>query len=127
MHHSLIRHLRKAMRAARESAPFVLIAMALGLAVEPAFAVLPTVVTPTGVSSGDYLGMSGDFIKKALLLMGLVIAAAGFTVVAGGAIGRFNEYRIGKAEMGAVASYVVLGALLLLIIVYLLTEAAGVM
>ena len=127
MYHKAVSRLRTFGCALRDFAPIALLAIALGLAAGPALAELPTVSAPDGAESGDYLGMSGAFIKKALLLAGLVIAAAGFTVVAGGAIGKFNEYRISKAELGAVFTYSITGALILIIIVYLLTEAAAVM
>ena len=124
MYQSLIFRLRKSMRALREFAPIVLAAMALGLAVESAFAVLPTVVTPTGVTSGDYIGVFQTYVKPALLLFGLIICAVAFYVVAGGAIGKFNEYRLGKAELGIVGVYAVTGAVVLIFIIYIVTEAS---
>jgi len=94
----------------------------------PVLAALPTAVTPAaGAASGDYIQIAKEYFKNGFLFLGLLIAAYALITVSAGAIGKFNEFRLGRAELSDVAVYAVVGVVILVIIVYLLTEAASVL
>ncbi len=108
-------------------AAFVVAALAATMT-NPVLAALPTAVTPaTGTATGDYISIAKEYFKNGFLFLGLLIAAYALINVAGGAIGKFNEFRVGRAELSDVAVYAVVGVVILVIIVYLLTEAAAVL
>ncbi|NMG30176.1 TIGR03745 family integrating conjugative element membrane protein [Aromatoleum evansii] len=92
--------------------------------VEPALAELPTAVTADGAASGDYIAIGKEYFKNGLIVLGLIIATLGFIAVAAGGIAKFNEYRIGRAELGDLGVLAVVGAVVLVLMVYLLNEAA---
>ncbi len=103
----------------------------LGLAVlapvfvmEPALAELPTAVAADGAASGDYIEIGKQYFKNGLIVLGLIIATLGFIAVAAGGIAKFNEYRMGRAELGDLGVLAVVGAVVLVLMVYLLNEAA---
>ena len=94
---------------------------------EPAMAALPTALDPGGSgASGDYLALMQAYWKKGVAVLVLIVGALAFLSVGGGAVAKFNEYRAGKAELGDLTMYAVLGVILLIITVYLLTTADGV-
>ena len=45
----------------------------------------------------------------------------------GGAIAKFNEYRIGRAEAGDLMIYAVIGVIIIVAVIYLLNEASTVL
>lgn len=115
-------------RATRRAAPALLAALALLIAVDPAVAALPTAVTPpAGAAAGDYIAVGQDYFKKGLLFLGLLISTLGFLAVAGGGIAKFNDYRTGRAELGDLAMFAVIGVVVLVLMVYLATEAASIL
>jgi integrating conjugative element membrane protein (TIGR03745 family) len=82
---------------------------------------------PTGAAAGsDYLGTMRDYIGLGIGLLALVLAGMAFIAVSGGAIAKFNDWRAGKAELGDLKMVFIVGGLLLLIVIYLLTQAVGV-
>jgi len=98
------------------------------LATAPAQAALPTAVQAgQGVAAGDYIAIAQQYFKSGFLFLGLLLGAYGLYTVAGGAIGKFNEFRIGRAELSDVVVYAVVGVVILVILVYLLTEAATIL
>ncbi len=127
MYHKAVFHLRSFGYALRDFAPMLLAAIALGLAAGPALAELPTVVTPDGATSGDYVAVIGGYVKKGLLLLGLIVMAISFYYIAVAGLSSFNQWRNGKAEGMFVVANVMGGAAILITIAYLLTEAATVM
>ena len=94
---------------------------------EPAIAALPTALDPGGSgASGDYLALMQAYWKKGVAVLVLIVGALAFLSVGGGAVAKFNEYRAGKAELGDLTMYAVLGVILLIITVYLLTTSDGI-
>ncbi|MBW8832293.1 MAG: TIGR03745 family integrating conjugative element membrane protein [Burkholderiales bacterium] len=101
------------------------ITTASALVASVAHAALPT--NPTGVStSGNYLENMRDYIGLAIGLVALVLAGWAFIAVSGGAIAKFNEWRVGKAELGDVKMVFIVGGLLLIVVIYLVTQAIGI-
>ena len=90
-------------------------------------AALPTAVDPsTAPASGDWLGVVEGYIKDGGLVIGLAVSVVGFVWVAWSALAKFNEARVGKAEWGEVGLLGGVGAAILLLVTFLLTQAAGV-
>ena len=116
------------MQAVRRCAPMLLAIVAIAVVAEPAVAALPTAVAPpTGAAAGDYIAVGQDYFKKGLLFLGLLISTLGFLAVAGGGIAKFNDYRTGRAELGDLAMFAVIGVVVLVLMVYLATEAASIL
>lgn len=103
-------------------------AVTVSLLASPAMAALPQAVQPgQGVGAGDYIALAQDYFKKGFLFLGLLLAAYGLYTVAGGAIAKFNDFRIGRAELSDVVVYAVVGVVILVILIYLLTEASTIL
>lgn len=89
------------------------------------YAALPAI--PAGVPAGsDYMTSFRDYFGLAIGLIVLLIASYAFVTVAGGSVAKFQEWRAGKAELGDLKMVIVVGALLLFIVIYVLTQAVGV-
>lgn len=86
---------------------------------------LPSVTVAGGAASGDYLTQYRDYIGLAIGLFALIIVGYGFLEVAGGSLTKFKEWRAGKAELGELKSVMLFGGLVLVIVVFLVTQAAG--
>lgn len=106
------------------AAPLMVAILAAAFIVEPALAELPTAVQAGSAASGDYIEIGKQYFKNGLIVLGLIIATLGFIAVAAGGIAKFNEYRIGRAELGDLGVLAVVGAVVLVLMVYLLNEAA---
>ncbi len=118
----LLRHLTLRNWAMAFAAVVALVAIS-----EPAFAALPTALDPgNNGASGDYLALMQAYWKKGVAVLVLIVGALAFLSVGGGAVTKFNEFRAGKAELSDLTMYAVLGVILLVITVYLLTTADGV-
>ena len=88
---------------------------------------LPTAVDPsTAPGAGDWLGVVQGYIKDGGLVVGLAISVVGFVWVSWSALAKFNEARVGRAEWGEVGLLGGVGAAILLLVTFLLTQAAGV-
>ena len=57
----------------------------------------------------------------------LLAGAFAFFSVGGGAIAKFNEFRVGRAEAGDLMVYAVIGVVILVAVVYLLTQASTIL
>ena len=92
-----------------------------------AYGALPTAVGPsTAPGAGDWLGVVQGYIKDGGLVVGLAISVVGFVWVSWSALAKFNEARVGRAEWGEVGLLGGVGAAILLLVTFLLTQAAGV-
>ena len=99
--------------------------LTLSLLAGSAFATLPTAVQPAqGAVAGDFIGIMQQYWKMGIAFLTLLVGAYAFLSVGGGALAKFNEFRIGRAEAGDLMIYVVIGAVLLVAVVYLLTQAS---
>jgi integrating conjugative element membrane protein (TIGR03745 family) len=102
--------------------------LGFGLLAGPATAALPAAVAPgAGVAAGDYIALMHQYWAAGVAFLVLLAGAWAFFAVGGGAIAKFNEYRIGKAEAGDLMIYAVLGVVILVAVVYLLTEASTIL
>ncbi|ECI4353922.1 TIGR03745 family integrating conjugative element membrane protein [Salmonella enterica subsp. enterica serovar Stanleyville] len=88
---------------------------------------LPTVNIPGGGGGGDMMQTIKLLFSGFLVLMGLIICAVGFYMVSGAILATFSEIRSGKAEWGKFVAIVVVGIAILVVIVWLCTEAAKIL
>ncbi len=98
-----------------------------GFAMKQVEAALPVQTPPTTVSAaaGDWLNLILGYIADAGKVLGLAVAVFAFLYVAWSGFAKFNEARRGRAEWGEVVVLGVVGAALLLLAGFLLTEAAN--
>lgn len=111
-----------------QSIALLLSAITLVLFAGAAAAALPTAVAPAaGVAAGDYIAIMQQYWKAGVAFLVLLVGAWSFLAVGGGAIAKFNEYRIGRAEAGDLMIYAVIGGIIIVAVIYLLTEASTVL
>lgn len=76
-------------------------------------------------AAGDWLNLILGYIADAGKVVGLAVAVFAFLYVAWSGFAKFDEARRGRAEWGEVVILGVVGAALLLLAGFLLTEAAN--
>lgn len=97
----------------------------LMMAFSSAHAALPTTADPSNAAAdGDYIGLIKGYAYDVLILGGLVIGAIAFYIVAGNMISVYKEIGAGKKQWGDMGMHALFGVLLLVFVVYLLTEAS---
>ncbi|MBC7501844.1 MAG: TIGR03745 family integrating conjugative element membrane protein [Herminiimonas sp.] len=112
---------------ARQLAITIVATLSLFLVADYALAALPTALNPGGsAATGDYIGLIKEYWKKGVALLALIICALAFLSVGGGGLAKFNDFRAGKAEIGDLTLFAVLGVIVLVTTVYLLTTADGI-
>lgn len=91
-------------------------------------AALPTTSDPSqAAADGDYIGLIKGYAYDIFLVIGLVLGTLAFIVVSKNMIATYSEIGQGKKTWGDMGMHGGMGVLLLVFVVYLLTEAAGVM
>jgi len=102
---------------------------ALALLPLQAMATMPKAVDSGGsgaATSGDWLALLTGYLDKGTDLIAWGVAILGFIVLAVVTLGKFNEARKGKAEWAEVGLTAGVGAVILLFMVFLATEATKV-
>ena len=94
----------------------------LGLCVlaENTLAALPTNADTGVVTTGSWVDTLKGLFKDGIGVVALLLAAGGLIWVSWASISKFNDCRNGKAEYGELGFLVVIGAFLLLLIMWLL-------
>jgi hypothetical protein len=97
----------------------------------PAMAALPVMPTPEAigggtVAEGDWLGAMGGWFKLGLGILGLVLAGLGFMYVVMGALQKWKMYSAGRAEIGDLKEYFIMGAVFAVFLVVMVTYSAKV-
>lgn len=93
-----------------------------------AVAALPTTAPPSrGTTAGNYIQLMQDYSYDIFLFLGLAVATLTFFVVAKNTVGAYGEVQDGKGTWGQLGLNFGAGVLLLVFVVFLLTEAAGVL
>lgn len=114
--------------ALRQRNALVAAAAMLLSAVQPAMAALPAAVAPgAGAAAGDYMALLQQYWKQGIAVLVLMIATVAFYQTAAGAIEKFGEWRMGKAELTDLKSFFFIAVVMLVTVVYLLTTANGIM
>ena len=105
-------------------APALVFAMTLSNA---AFAAgLPTAPTSPDSGGSDMMHMMRGYLGWGIALGALLLCGYALLNVGGGAMAKFNDWRNGKAELGELKTLIVIGAILLIIVVTLATQAIGI-
>ena len=99
------------------------------LAASRALAQLPDVSTPDGIDedSGDYIEVFQAYALQIVVLGGLIVAVAALFVVAKNMLSKYSEIANGRATWGELGMHAAAGVVLLVIVVFLMTQAAGVL
>ncbi|CDL79965.1 TIGR03745 family integrating conjugative element membrane protein [Xenorhabdus cabanillasii] len=93
----------------------------------PSLAALPKVEPPTsGSKGGGLLGDLSGYFNDGIILLGLIVTAVAFVVVAGAATKTFQEVRDDKAGWGKFAAIVVVGVILVVCVIWLITKSASI-
>ena len=93
-----------------------------------ALAALPTTAAPSrGTTSGNYIQLMQDYAYDIFLFIGLAVATLAFFAVSKNTIGAYGEVQDGKGTWGQLGVNFGAGVLLLVFVVFLLTEAAAIL
>ena len=103
--------------------------LAAGLAAARVGAQLPDVATPDGIDadSGDYIAVFQAYALQIVVLGGLIVAVAALFIVAKNMLSKYSEIASGRASWGELGMHAAAGVVLLVIVVFLMTQAAGVL
>lgn len=89
---------------------------------------LPTTAPPTrGGAAGNYIEMMQNYAYDIFIFLGLAVATVAFFAVTKNTIGAYGEVQDGKGTWGQVGMQFGVGVLLLVFVVFLLTEAAAIL
>lgn len=92
-----------------------------------ALAALPDTADPSNAAAdGDYIGLLKGYGYDIAIVIGLFLATIAFIVVAKNVVGIYSEIGQGKKTWGDMGMHGGMGVLLLVFVVYLLTEAAAI-
>lgn len=94
---------------------------------QSAFADLPKMEPPSRGEGSGLLETLKNHAYDGFIFIGLLMGAYGFTKVAGAALETFGEVRAGKKTWGDFAMIVLVGVCLLIVIIWLLTQAADIL
>lgn len=103
-------------------------AMAVGFAAAGfGHAGLPEFEAPDGVDEGDYIGIFQAYAVQIASIAGLIIAAVVFFIVGKNMISKYSEIAAGRATWGDLGMHAAIGVVLLVIIVFLMNQASGIL
>ena len=89
---------------------------------------LPTTAAPSrGTTNGNYIQLMQDYAYDIFLFLGLAVATLAFFAVSRNVIGAYSEVQDGKGTWGELGVNFGAGVLLLVFVVFLLTEAAAIL
>ncbi|KNA27251.1 integrating conjugative element membrane protein (TIGR03745 family) [Pantoea sp. PA1] len=102
--------------------------LTLTLAAGHARAGLPPVVQPNGGGGGGgTYNTVMAYVKMAALGLGLLVCVGAFLAVAHAVITSFHDVRKGKGTWTEFVLYCVVGIILILVVIYLATQAADIL
>lgn len=96
-------------------------------AAQPALAALPTVEPPSSGGGGGLMDTLKGYLQDGIVLVGLVMAAVAFIVVANAAVSTFHEVREGKAVWAKFGAIVVVGIVLVVAVIWLVGKSAEIL
>ena len=89
---------------------------------------LPTTAPPTrGSTAGNYIQLMQDYAYDIFIFIGLALATLAFFAVSKNVMGAYGEVQDGKGTWGQLGINFGAGLLLLVFVVFLLTEAATIL
>jgi integrating conjugative element membrane protein (TIGR03745 family) len=115
-----------AIRANRCPAAVPLVGVLLLMLHASASCALPDVSAIGAPEGSNYMKTILFIVGLGIGVAALILAGASFLEIAGGILGKFNEWRIGRAEVGDLKKVVVAGAVVLALVILLVTVAVSV-
>jgi len=113
---------------AQRTGPVAAGTAALMTLIQPARAALPTTAPPTrSADDGNFIQLLQNYAYDIGIFAGLALALVVFFIVIKNTIVAYNDIPNGRSTMGAVAMQAGVGVLLMVFIMFLLTEAAGIL
>ncbi|WP_419851713.1 TIGR03745 family integrating conjugative element membrane protein [Actinobacillus pleuropneumoniae] len=97
------------------------------LSISPAFANLPTVQAASRGNGSGIMDTIKNYAYDAVVLGGLLLAAYAFSKVAGALIEGYGEVSAGRKKWGDLGMLALIGAIMLVVIIWLLVEAAKIL
>ena len=92
------------------------------------YADLPTTAAPTrGSTDGNFIKLIQDYAFDILVLAGLVVAAVAFFMVVSNTLKAYTDVGEKRGSWGAVGMHGGVGVTLLVLVVFLVTEASGIL
>lgn len=107
----------------------LMLAPVVALMCSPALAGLPTLPAPgtdmlgRTCAAGDWMCSMSAWFKAGLVVLGLVLLGLAFLYVVGGALSKWREYTAGRAQIGDLKEYFIMGMVLTVFMVMLVTYA----
>lgn len=95
--------------------------------VSPAFAELPTSDAPTRGAGSSFIETFKNYGYDIGILLGLLLATAAFLVVGHHSIGSYAQVQAGRKTWGDFGATVSVGALILVLVIWLCTQAATIL
>ncbi|WP_122339476.1 TIGR03745 family integrating conjugative element membrane protein [Pseudomonas caricapapayae] len=95
--------------------------------VSPAFADLPTSDAPTRGNGSGFIETFKNYGYDIGILLGLLLATCAFLVVGHHSIGSYAQVQAGRKTWGDFGATVAVGALILVLVVWLCTQAATIL
>lgn len=126
---SAIKTLAQGLSAVRSKARDLMLAPVVAVMCSPALAGLPTMPTPgtdmqgNTCAAGDWICAMSAWFKAGLVILGLVLLGLSFLYVVGGALTKWREYTTGRAQIGDLKEYFIMGMVLTVFMVILVTYA----
>lgn len=103
---------------------FILMGLGVGVRAQG----LPTTAPPSrGSTDGDFIGLMQDYAFDIGVLIGLALATLAMIIVVKNTLGAYSEVQDGKGTWGQLGINFGVGVLLLVFVVFLLTEAATIL
>lgn len=104
-----------------------ILALSFGAMTTPAIAGLPPVDPPSNGGGGGLMDQIKGYAQDGIVLIGLILAAVAFVYVAMAVVHTFAEVRDGKASWGKFGGIFVVGAILLVIVIWLLGKSVEIL
>ncbi|WP_018608211.1 TIGR03745 family integrating conjugative element membrane protein [Uliginosibacterium gangwonense] len=111
----------------RGHARWMLALFLLVIRMDKALAGMPTAPKVDGsIEDGDFIGYLKAYWKNAVAILVLCLCSYALIEVGSAALQSYHDYRKGKAELSNLIMQLVVGFVILMIMVYLFTQATGV-
>lgn len=88
---------------------------------------LPTTAPPSTGASTNYIDMMQGYAFDIFIVAGLLIGTVAFIMVARNVVQVYGEIADGRKTWGDMGSHAIAGVLLLVFVIYMLTEASTVL
>lgn len=116
-------------RAVRNTLSRWVLVPGVALMCSPVFAALPVMPTPgtdmkgNSVAAGDWMGSMSAWFKAGLAILGLVLLAFMFFKVVSGSVTKWGEYTKGRADIGDLKEYLIMGIIVVGFAILMVTYA----